>query len=107
MATDDSRLTRAERYWTPAPADHVAASVVGRHAEPIAVGPWQRFIIGGIVHIAGGRDWVFDAADPAADAALLRSGRHGGARSCQGRGSHESSESFRHQVSPSVGSIFV
>src|SRR6516165_11619087 len=36
------------------PADHVAASVVGRHAEPIAVGPCQRVIIGGIVHIAGG-----------------------------------------------------
>src|SRR5262245_33388240 len=71
----------AERLWTPAPADHVAASVVGGHAEPIAIRPWQGFAIAGIVHIAGGRDWVFDASDPAADAALLRSGRYGRGRS--------------------------
>src|SRR5262249_31585777 len=56
----------AKRLWTPAPADHVAASVVGRDAEPIAIRPGQGFPVG-IVRIAGGRDGVFDAPNPAAD----------------------------------------
>jgi hypothetical protein len=45
----------AERLRTPAPADHVAARVVGGHAEPIAIGPWQGFPIG-VIHIPGGRE---------------------------------------------------
>jgi hypothetical protein len=78
--------TRAERHWTSAPADHVAVSVVDRHAIPRAVGPRQRLSIG-IVHITRRRiGRPFAGADHAADAARIRRGRAGGSRDYEGRG---------------------
>src|SRR5262249_32086233 len=56
VATDDSRITRSRTPLDARASRPCSASVVGRDAEPIAVRPWQRFRIGGVVHIAGGRD---------------------------------------------------
>src|SRR5262249_47435122 len=68
-----------DRHWTPAPADHLAISVVDRRAIPIAVGPWQRFPIGGVVHIARRRiGRPLAGADSTSDAARIRRDRHGG-----------------------------
>jgi hypothetical protein len=64
----------AERRWTPAPADHVAVSVIDRHAEPRAVGSWQWFSVG-VIHIARRRiGGPVNGADRAADTSRVRRG---------------------------------
>ena len=73
----------AECLRTAAPADHVAVSVVDRNAVPIT-GGWERFMIGGLVHVARRR--IGRRFADAAGAARIRGGRHGCGRNCRRHG---------------------